>query len=68
MKTSGNAAEASQDIDAGKKIKGRKRHLITDTPGLVLTVLVTAASVHDSAGDKQALTELAAAHPGVTRV
>ncbi|MGA5198713.1 IS5 family transposase [Streptomyces exfoliatus] len=68
VKTSGNVAEASQGIDAGKKIKGRKRHLITDTLGLVLAVLVTAASVHDSAGGKQVLTELAAAHPSVTKV
>ncbi|MFD3536337.1 IS5 family transposase [Streptomyces sp. NPDC058664] len=68
VKTSGNAAEASQGIDAGKKIKGRKRHLITDTLGLVLAVLVTAASVHDSAGGKQALTEPAAARPSVTKV
>ncbi|MEU6622931.1 IS5 family transposase [Streptomyces litmocidini] len=68
VKTSSNVAEDSQGIDAGKKIKGRKRHLITDTLGLVLTVLVTAASVHDSTGGKQALTELAAAHPGVTKV
>lgn len=50
VKTCGNVAEASQGIDAGKKIKGRKRHLVTDTLGLVLAVLVTAASVHDSAG------------------
>jgi transposase len=68
VKTSGNVAEASQGIDAGKKIKGHKRHLITDTLGLVLAVLVTAASVHDSAGGKQVLSELAAAHPSVTKV
>lgn len=68
VKTSGNVAEASQGIDAGKKIKGRKRHLITDTLGLALAVLVTAASVHDSAGGKQLLTELAAAHPSVSKV
>ncbi|MGW1767325.1 transposase [Streptomyces sp. NPDC002073] len=42
--------------------------MITDTLGLVLTVLVTAASVHDSVGGKQALTDLAAAHPSVTKV
>ncbi|WP_373412814.1 transposase [Streptomyces sp. NRRL B-24572] len=41
---------------------------MTDTLGLVLTVLVTAASVHDSTGGKQVLTELAAAHPSVTEV
>ncbi|WSW03293.1 transposase [Streptomyces sp. NBC_01005] len=59
VNTSSNVTEASQGIDAGKKIKGRERHLITDTLGLVLTVLVTAASVHDSVGGKQALAELA---------
>ncbi|GAA4018309.1 hypothetical protein GCM10022384_70470 [Streptomyces marokkonensis] len=37
VKTSANVAETSQGIDAGKKIKGRKRHLITDTLGLVLS-------------------------------
>jgi len=33
--------------DAGKKVKGRKRHLATDTLGLLLVVLVTVASVQD---------------------
>ncbi|WP_268977838.1 hypothetical protein [Streptomyces sp. GF20] len=31
VKTSGNAAETGQGIDASKKIEGRKRYLITDT-------------------------------------
>ncbi|WOT32667.1 hypothetical protein R5U08_00150 [Streptomyces coeruleorubidus] len=31
MKTSANVAETSQGIDASKKIKGHKRHLVTDT-------------------------------------
>jgi putative transposase len=34
--------------DAGKKITGRKRHLLVDSLGLVLAVLVTAASVTDA--------------------
>lgn len=34
-------------FDAGKKVKGRKRHIVTDTLGLLLTVLVTAASTQD---------------------
>ena len=33
--------------DGGKNIKGRKRHIITDTLGLVLAVVVTAANAHD---------------------
>jgi len=68
VKTSANVAETSQGIDAGKKIKGRKRLLITDTLGLVLAVLVTAASVHDTAGGKLLLEDLAAEHPSVSKV
>lgn len=36
--------------DAGKKVKGRKRHIVTDTLGLLLAVSVTAASVQDRDG------------------
>lgn len=36
--------------DAAKKIKGRKRHLLVDTLGLVLAVLVTPASTPERAG------------------
>lgn len=35
-------------IDGGKKVKGRKRHIITDTMGLLLVVVVHAANIHDS--------------------
>jgi transposase len=35
-------------VDAAKKIVGRKRSIVTDTLGLLLAVLVTAASVQDS--------------------
>lgn len=34
-------------VDGGKKIKGRKRHIITDTMGLILGVVITAANAHD---------------------
>ena len=37
-------------FDAGKKIRGRKRHLLVDTLGLVLAVAVTPAAVQDRAG------------------
>ena len=36
--------------DAGKKIKGRKRHILTDTPGLLLLVNVHTADVQDRDG------------------
>ena len=35
-------------IDGVKKTKGRKRHIIIDTIGLLLTVIVHAANEHDS--------------------
>ncbi len=36
--------------DAGKKIVGRKRHLLVDTDGLILKVRVHAAKVQDRDG------------------
>ncbi len=44
--------------DAGKKVTGRKRHLVVDTLGLVLIVLVTAASTQDREGARQVLQKL----------
>ncbi|MGW5610163.1 IS5 family transposase [Streptomyces sp. NPDC003753] len=38
---------ASRGYDAGKKINSRKRHLLTDTLGLLLAVLVTPACTTD---------------------
>jgi putative transposase len=45
-------------IDGGKKTKGRKRHIIVDTMGLLLSVVVHAANVHDSKGAPFVLSEL----------
>jgi len=45
-------------IDGGKKTKGRKRHIIVDTMGLLLAVVVHAANVHDSKGAPFVLSEL----------
>jgi len=36
--------------DSGKQVKGRKRHVLVDTLGLLLVVVVTAASVQDRDG------------------
>lgn len=44
--------------DAGKKVTGRKRHLVVDTLGLVLLVLVTAGHVQDREGAKLVLKAL----------
>ena len=34
-------------FDAGKKVKGRTRHILVDTLGLLIAVVVTAAQVQD---------------------
>ncbi|GHE69348.1 DDE transposase [Streptomyces longispororuber] len=67
IKTSANMHLAGQGTDAGKRIMGRKRHLGCDTLGLLLTVLVTAASVSDTAAGVRLLSRIAAAHPRVRK-
>ena len=37
-------------FDAGKKVKGRKRHVFTDTSGLLVTVQVHGANIQDRDG------------------
>lgn len=44
--------------DGGKKITGRKRHIVVDTLGLLLAVVVTSAAVDDAAAAPQALGQL----------
>jgi putative transposase len=44
--------------DGGKKIKGRKRHIVVDTLGLLLAVVVTSAAVDDAAAAPQLFAQL----------
>src|ERR1019366_3019624 len=48
VKTSSSAPEATQGYDAGKRTKGRKQHIATDPLGLLLALVITAASVQDT--------------------
>lgn len=68
VKTSTSVPASSQGIDAGKKIVGRKRSIVTDTLGLLLAVLVTAAGVQDSVAGTTLLDQVAADHPRVRKV
>jgi transposase len=52
----------------GKKIKGRKRHLLVDTLGLPIRVCVLAADISDSAGARRLLTPLAGKLPRLARL
>ena len=44
--------------DGGKKINGRKRHILVDTMGLLLTVMVTTAALDDGAAAPQVVNRL----------
>ncbi|MEU9213424.1 IS5 family transposase [Streptomyces sp. NPDC048415] len=68
VKTSTSVHASSQGIDADKKIVGRKRNIVTDAIGLLLAVLVTAASVQDSVAGTHLLDQVAAEHPRVRKV
>jgi putative transposase len=47
--------------DGGKKIKGRKRHLLVDTLGLLVAVLVTGANVDDGTAAPRLLEKVSSA-------
>ncbi len=48
----------SKGFDAGKKIKGIKRHIIVDTLGLILAVVIQSASVQDRNGAMDVIEKL----------
>ncbi len=52
----------SRGFDGGKLINGRKRHLVVDTLGLLLGVMVTAADVGDRTAAKVLLGRVARVH------
>ena len=54
--------------DAGKKIKGRKRHIITDTLGLLIGFVVHAASIQDRDGAPKVLKAIRRAFPWLRHV
>jgi transposase len=58
------ATESAEDrgYDGGKKITGRKRHIIVDTLGLLLVVVVTVASADDGTIAPAVLGRLTAEH------
>ena len=67
---SGKAAETvsrdTRGFDGAKLINGRKRHLIVDTKGLLMTVKVTPADVTDRDAARELLPELRERNPELT--
>ena len=65
-----NTVVSSQDkgFDAGKKIKGIKRHIIVDTLGLVLAVVIQSASVQDRDGAVDVINKLGESWKKVVKI
>ncbi|MEU5634149.1 IS5 family transposase [Streptomyces rishiriensis] len=68
VKAAASVPAASRGFDGGKKVNGRKRHIVVDTLGLLLTVLVTAASVTDREAGQTLLARLRERHWRITLV
>src|SRR5436309_2754102 len=54
----GTEAGGERGYDGGKKVNGRKRHIVVDTLGLLLAVTVTAASADDGTAAPRVLAKL----------
>jgi transposase len=68
VKSSDTVGNPNRGYDAGKRSNGRKRHVVTDTLGLLLIVMVTAASVQDRDGGKVVLERLRFRMPSVAHI
>ena len=61
-------AGGPRGFDAGKKIKGRKRHIITDTHGHLVGLRVHPADIQDRDGAVEVLTSIRALYPWLRHV
>ncbi|CAM5511747.1 DDE transposase [Streptomyces canarius] len=68
VKAAASVPAATRGYDGGKKINGRRRHVITDCLGLILMVLVCAADVTDRQAARVMLPRLRARFPKITLV
>ncbi len=62
VKTDAISSQEDCGVDVGKKIKGRKRHIIVDTMGLIIAVVVHSAGIQDRDGARLVLNKLLANH------
>jgi transposase len=54
--------------DGGKKVKGRKRHILVDTWGLLMVVVVTAANIAEREGAKLVLAKSQSHYPRLFKI
>ena len=54
--------------DGNKKINGRKRHIITDTMGFVIAIIIHSANIQDREGAKNVIEELRYKYPRLIKI
>jgi putative transposase len=54
--------------DGNKKINGRKRHIITDTLGLIMVIVIHCANIQDRAGARKVIEELRYKYPRLKKI
>jgi transposase len=65
VKGADTVGAAVRGFDAGKKVNGRKRHIVVDTMGLLLLVVVTSAGVQDRDGARTLVEKVKMAMPSL---
>jgi len=63
-----DAKRGARGYDGGKKVKGRKRHILVDTQGLLLKVLVHTANIQDRDGAQLLLADLPQRFPRLSHL
>jgi putative transposase len=66
IKTSSMTQE--KGYDGGKKIQGRKRHIVTDTMGLLMAVVIHGADIQDREGAKLLMEQLRYKYPRLKKI
>jgi len=61
-------AGGPRGFDAGKKIKGRKRHILTDTGGLLIGLVIHQADIQDRDGAPSVLASIKSAYPWLRHI
>jgi putative transposase len=59
---------SEKGYDGGKKIQGRKRHIVTDTLGLIMAVVIHSADVQDREGAKAVMEQLRYRFPRLKKI
>jgi transposase len=68
VKVAATVPRSTSGFDPGKKIPGRKRHIVCDMKGLLLFVMVTPADTHDAVAAKEVLLRVRLMHPQIAVV